>query len=632
MIKEKNKAHKKYLKNKTNLNRQYYIDIRNYVNEAISREKKAYMQFMLTKNKNNPKRLWNCFAQFGVCTKSNNSGKLPKEMCKPEEINHYFLNVTGQSSIDQDLLTYYKNNIFNDNIQFKFKEISNIDILKALKSIKSQAVGADNISIKMISTVMPYCLDFFRTLLNESINQGIFPEAWKISNIIPIPKIANPKSYNDLRPISLLPVFSKILEKIVAAQIKEYLETNSILHQHQSGFRHGHGTQTALLKVTNDLINSMDNSYTSFLILLDQSKAFDLVNFQLMLAKLKFLGFDNLVLNWFQSYLEGRSQRVIIEKTMYSSLRNTDSGVPQGSILGPLLFLIYTFDLTNCLSYCSVHMYADDIQMYYSFKSEDIIQSLNIVNDDLSNISNYSKSHGLRLNSSKTVAMCIGSERQRSTITGNYNISIDNNNIKWVEKAKNLGIIMDGSISFCYHVDHIFRCSMAKLKSMYKFKNTFSEKTKLQLTKSLIYPHIEYCCVVYYHFLPQYNRDRLQRIQNACVRFISKVPYREHITPHIIQLNELKVEDRINYLITIFLYKLLKSQNPLYLYSLLSRRSDIHDLNIRTNSFNIPQHSTKKFEGSFSFVASKFLNMSLNHLNLSEIQFISYLKSELFIH
>lgn len=620
MITSKNKAHKKYLKTRTVADREYYVTLRNYVNEAIKQEKVAYMQYVLRKNKNDQKRIWNNLSDWGVPTRSSTKViNLPDDLSNPEELNNYFLNVAGPSTINNDLLSFYNNNLRNMEVHFNFVEITDEQILDALKNIKTQAFGVDNINAKMISLVIPYCIDVIKHIFNESIKQGIFPDLWKTANVIPTPKKLIPTCFNDLRPICILPTFSKLLEKVVSFQLKDYLEINNILPDIQSGFRHKHGTQTALLKVVNDISTAIDKSLPSILVLLDQSKAFDLVNFDLLLAKLKYIGFDNLALNWFSSYIIARTQRVFFDSNICSSMRETLSGVPQGSILGPVLFSIFIFDFPAVLSYCQLHLYADDIELYMSVTNiENDIENFNI---DLNNTSKYSEDNGLRINPNKTLALCIGSDRNTSSIVREYKLNINGTDISWVQSAKNLGVVFDNRLSFEEHVNNIFKIAFLKLKSLYRFKYELSQEVKLKLIKSLIYPHIEYCCSVYYNFLTLQNQSKLQRIQNACMRFVCCIPYREHVTPYLSGLNELNINNRIQYLIFIFLYKLINSKTPRYLYNLITKRSDIHIINIRANTFTIPQHSTNKFEGSFSYLAPYLLNKVISHLDLSLNQF-----------
>nr|CAI5856335.1 unnamed protein product [Callosobruchus analis] len=385
---------------------------------------------------------------------------------------YWDVEIAGQQQIDRFLLNHYSNNIYKHGLSFGFKEITREDIYTALKSIKSQATGIDNISIKMISIVLPYCVDEILNIYNEIIRTGLFPDIWKIADVAPLQKKSSPTSLSDLRPISVLPGFAKLFEKIINDQIVCFVEKHTILPEMQSGFRKMHGTQSALLK------------------------------------------------------------------------------------------------------------------------------------------------HGLRINSSKTLALCIGATSQSRVIEESGQLSMNNESINWVNSAKNLGVYFDSGFTFSHHVDNICRKSFFELKSLYHFKKTLNEDTKLLLLQSLIYPHLEYCSCVYYNYSPQYNKNKLQRIQNACMRFVYNIPYREHISPYLLRKRQLNIEKRVQFLFTMFLYKLLVNRIPSYLLKFILRRSDYHDVNIRTNSFTIPKHNTDRFKGSFSYLASFYLNQVLNHLHL----------------
>lgn len=624
MIKLKNKSYNKYLKTKTVADRQYYVNIRNYVKEAVKREKEAYMRHLLERNKQNSKALWKNLRNWGVCTKSK-GGSLPMHLTAPDAINNYFLNVAGPSNIDIDTLTYFSESKLNDT-NFTFHAITNEDIFKSFNGIKSEAYGIDGINTKMIGIVLPYCIDTVRHVFNESINTGIFPDVWKTADIIPLPKVTNPATFNDLRPISILPTFSKMFEKIIGWQVTDYLEENQILPAVQSGFRQKHSTGSALLKVVDDIATAFDNSFSTVLVLLDQSKAFDLVHFDLLLAKMSYIGFGHSTLLWFYNYLNGRKQRVKIHNEICSQLLPTTSGVPQGSVLAPILFSIFTFDLPKAVKYSQLHLYADDMQLYKTCSDINAATSITLMNTDLDNVFHWCSNNGLRLNPTKTVAICIGPDRQKNTIC-NENILVNGMTIEWVSSVKNLGVYMDSSLCFNEHVNHVFQLGFYRLKSLYHLKYNLSENIKLKLIKSLIYPHIDYCSMVYYYFLPNYNQQKIQRLQNACIRFVCNVPYRNHVTPYINRLSEPKICNRMMYISLIFLYKVIISKLPSYLHSLLIRRSDIHNVNVRINYFTIPQHTTRKYEGSFSYVAPSLLNKVLMEINLPYPQFVRHVKA-----
>jgi retron-type reverse transcriptase len=248
-----------------------------------------------------------------------------------------------------------------------------------------------------------YCCDYAQAhllpalaailhIFNYSLQSGRFPDLWKIANVKPLPKKTGACVVKDFRPISLLCTLGKALEKMVHAQAVDFLLRNSLLNPLQSGFRSNHSTSTALLKVIGDIRKNFDNQQLSLLVLYDFSNAFPSVHHDLLLTKLRLYGLSASVISWFQSYLTGRAQRVVNEDDI-STLLPLMFGVPQGSVLGPLLYCLYVNDIHKVFSNSSYHLYADDLQNYVSFDAPDSEKAVHIINEEASKLVNYSKGH-----------------------------------------------------------------------------------------------------------------------------------------------------------------------------------------------------------------------------------------------
>jgi hypothetical protein len=312
----------------------------------------------------------------------------------------------------------------NHEAQFKFSEITGLDVKKMAKSIKTNACGVDDISAYFIKISIEHTADILADIINASFINNFFPNRWKEAIVKPIPKVTNPTKASDYRPISLLPAFSKISEKIAAKQMAQFLQEHKLLDKLQSAYRISHSTTTALLTVSDDIFKALDDSEVVLLTLLDYSKAFDTANHRLILAKLKHFGFHEDALAWVASYLGNRKQKVRTDSD--SDWEHIQNGVPQGSILGPLLFTVLVSDISETINMGNYHTYADDVQVLLTFKPDEAITAFESTNTILENIANYSDNNFLKLNTDKTKYIVIGSQRnlKKPVSTGPSTIEI----------------------------------------------------------------------------------------------------------------------------------------------------------------------------------------------------------------
>jgi hypothetical protein len=290
----------------------------------------------------------------------------------PNTLNDCFAKNNNAHICDKHIKKIIKKINRNNRVQiFEFQQVTTDEIIKTTNSLKSNACGIDEISAFFIKLSIKSSVKIFAEIVNASLKSGLFPSRWKKARVKPIPKINDPIYASDYRPISLLPAFSKIIEKIIAKQMKTYLIDNNLLDKFQSAYREKHSTITALTDITDNIYKSLDDSEITILVLLDYSKAFDCANHKLIVAKLRALGFKDSALNWISSYLSDRSQQVVTDlgESQWINLAN---GVPQGSILGPLLFTILISDIAVGLKFCKYHLYADDTQLYISGKVNNI--------------------------------------------------------------------------------------------------------------------------------------------------------------------------------------------------------------------------------------------------------------------
>lgn len=607
MMKLRDKALTKYKKLKTKEARGEYRNLRNLVNMAVKSEKKAYLQHAF---KADPKNFWRMLKYLNVCSNADNASSSALDS-SPDELNNFFVNNVPQTNVvNEDFIdTTYVNRLWPGlSEQFNFATVTPEKVEKILFDIKSNAVGPDGISIKMVLYLIPYLSNHITFIINKCLLTGKFPKSWKNANVIPVPKNTNPSLLSHFRPISILPVMSKLLEKIVQSQLSDFLNKNKVLSPTQSGFRRYHSTATALLKVTDDLLRASDSNNNSCLILLDYSKAFDTLDHTTLRTKLQYFGVGDLALQFFVNYLNNRHQRVVLNNA-FSEFIALNKGVPQGSILGPLLFSLYTTDLGKHLKFCQSHQYADDTQVYYSFNHDQLNSAVHHINSDLDMIGRYSGAHGLILNEGKTQVLVFGRDRDSIVNHPSFKIVLNNVELKPVSNCKNLGLHMDVDLRFTSHVSNIIRTSFSKLKVLYMYKDIFSTEVKLRLTNSLILSHLEYCNVVYWPALLQRDKDTLQKLQNMCIRFSYNIRKFDHISGAFRDSRWFKLNERFIIHMACLVYKIDNLRLPQYLYEKLIKGSDIHERVTRHRElYTVPRHSSAMFQRSFSYNAAKIFN------------------------
>ena len=455
-------------------------------------------------------------------------------------------------------------------------------------------------------------------IFNSSITSGEFPSIWKLSHIRPLPKNSNPITTEDLRPISILPALSKALEHIVHTQLTQFLEVNGILNPFQSGFRSHYSTCTALVKITDDIRSAMDNRHITLLSLLDFSKAFQTIDHEILMTKLSFIyNFSQLALSWFKSYLTNRKQKIITSDT-HSNWISVLCGVPQGSILGPLLFSLYINDLPKNISASKYHLYADDVQCYISSTPSTIVSSLQCLNTDIKNVCTLAREHGLQINAAKSKFIIIGSRKVLSSInTADIpGLVVNGVRVPISESVTNLGLCINKHLTWTEHVNNICRKTYGALHSLRRLKNLLPESVKATLVQSLVISQVDYCDVAYID-LTEDLAKRLQRIQNACVRFVFNAKYFDHLSHLYRKLGwfDLRMRRRLHALN--LLYKLIKIKKPSYLSSRFKFLSDTNSLNTRSKGnmvLSVQTHKSDHYSKSFTVYTTRAWNEIPEHI------------------
>lgn len=616
-MKQRDRALQDFKKTRSVDNWENYKRLRNFTVSLIRREKRQCLNSACAQN--NPRKTWKSLRSFNLCS-DKQSNNIPTNLSDPNEISAYFGRFLQDVSECDTKLNFYESNYFlNNNAQFSFRVADISETHKIIQSIHTDALGADNVNIKMLKYCTPFIDKYITHIINCCIEANYFPDQWKVSIGKPLPKIKNPQSFGDLRIISILPALSKIFEKILYKQLYHYCISNNIIPESQCGFRQYFSTSVALVGLTDDIIHAIDKKLHTALVLLDFSKAFDTINHALLLAKLKYYGFSRQAINLVESYFFNRFQRIVCNNASSEQVQ-IYSGVPQGSILGPLFFIIYTADILSSLRHCKIQAYADDTQIYFHFKHSDYEEASDLINEDLNILKQLSLQHNLKLNPLKSFLMIFGPKNNKQFLNDSLNVCLDGVRLPVVSSTKNLGIILDTELRFKEYVKSLIQKSYLSLKILYNDRHILNYSLRRMLCESLVLSNFNYCDFIYGPCLDLEDRNRIQKVQNTCTRLILDLRKYDHVSHLFEELNWLKMENRRAFHLGNFTMKILK--NPILPSSIRDRfvfRVSVHSRDVRcVDSLTVPRHRTAMFQRSFTYNGIKFYNSLPNEFSSLE--------------
>ena len=623
--KTKNKLYKKFIKNPNERNESIYKTYRNKFNKIKKAAKKHYYNKEFNEHKGNLRYSWKLIKEVinknKVKMELSDHFKVNETMTSdPVEIsnkfNEYFINVGPKlaeriQNNNVNFTTFLGersvNSIFLDAVTEKEVEIE-ISNLSGNKSC-----GHDEIPPKLVKEISKQIVKPLTHIYNQSLLTGVIPNELKIALVTPVFKANSKEEFSNYRPISVLPCFSKILEKIMYKRVMKYLDMHSMLFQSQYGFRKKHSTNLATIELVTKILQAIDNSEYTIGVFLDLAKAFDTVNHEILLKKLEHYGIRGIALEWFKNYLTNRKQ-IIKYKSEKSESLTIKCGVPQGSVLGPLLFLIYMNDISRSSEILSIILFADDTNLFFSHKN--LFTLKETMNRELSKIASWLSANKLSLNIKKTHFIIFKSRGKKSN--QHVSIIINNQEIEQVKCTKFLGLYIDDEFTWKYHIDQVASKISKMTGILAKARHYLSLKTLQTIYDTMVYPYLTYCNIVWASTYPSRLKS-LFMLQKKIVRIMTFAKYKENSKPLFLSLKILNIYELNIYLMALFMYSYFNENLPSYFNNYFKLNEMIHSHNTRTASnIFIDYKRTNYGKFSLKFRGAQIWNKLPKDLKLSK--------------
>ena len=520
--------HRKYCKSNNNEDKKKYNECNKKYKTAIRQAKLDYNKSLIDRCKNDVRQTWKAINSFlgKEYTSTKVRIELDNNIIEADEkiadaFNEHF-NIVGSkygcAPTGNQYLKFLGKRMTHS---FFFTDITSTEVKKIIKSLKSRKATNDTIPLHIFKQCPDNVISHLTSILNDIIFKATMPNQLKKSKIIPIYKNGSRKDINNYRPISLLSYFDKILEKSINSRISNFLNTNNLICNNQFGFRQNHSTELALLSLLDRVYSSLDNKDWVMLISIDFRKAFEVINHNILLEKLNYIGIRGMMNKWFQSYLSNRRHQTLVNTKLSQSLQ-MKSGVPQGSSLGPLLFLIYINDLQNIFEESELNIFADDTALI--LRNKNLTELFNVANTKLSLLHEYLQANGIRLNETKTEYMIISPNRKIPELASDEVVYYDGKKIQKVDCTKLLGVYIDNKLTFKNHIDYLLQKKLRKFVPIFKqLRHYLTTENLLKIYHANVNSYLSYCLMIYHTG----NTTAVHKIK-LMQRRILKVLFRVH--------------------------------------------------------------------------------------------------------
>ena len=594
-IHERDLIHKSYLNTieqpKRNEIFALYKQKRNKVISLIRKSKKSYFETFFEENRSNIKKVWQGIKNIVNINKKQDilPSKLKfknnfysKDLDIAECFNSFFTNI-GNSveekipKTDVSFSNFLKNKPNNSLFLKPVSENEVIDMIKNLNS--SKASGPTSIPTNILKSFSASLANPLAKIINQSFSEGVFPSSLKLASICPIFKKKEKDKCENYRPISLLSNISKLFERAMHSRVYDFFEKYKLLYKNQFGFRKKHSTNHAILNIVEDIRKSLDNKSFVCGVFIDLEKAFDTVNHAILLKKLDFYGIRGLSNQWLTSYLSDRKQCVKF-KNSSSKFQNVTCGVPQGSILGPLLFLIYINDMHQAINNSSTYHFADDTYLKFSSKCEKELRKK--MNADLKSLFTWLCANRLSLNVAKT-EFIIFKPPQKSLST-RLTLKLNGTVLYESKKIKYLGLIVDDRLKWNFHINELGKSLGRAIGIIYRLKKTGCPlKILLNLYFALFQSHLSYGLLAW-GTASKTSIEKLFIMQKKIIRIISGDSYTAHTGPIFKKLEVLNLWDLYDHSFAKFMFDFHHDDLPDVFSGYFVRTNEVHSHNTRAHS------------------------------------------------
>ena len=573
---------RQWLKSGLSIHKQLFVAARSDYKTLIDNTKSKYFQAKIA-DTNDDKQL------FKIVDEISGSKKIVANVIPdsdisllPELFADFFENkiVQIRSNLENSIVDSVVVNNNSDDalpVQIALNSFHNVtveEVIKIVRSMNSKSCALDPVPTSLVKDCLEIWAPVLTLIVNNSFQSGVFPEECKSAIVRPLIKKPDldRNVLKNYRPVSNCSFLDKFLEKCAFKQLNQYFSCNSLYGNFQSAYREGHGTETALLKVHNDIMLALDNRLDVVLVMLDLSAAFDTIDHTILIDRLQTrFQIGGKALSWIRSFLCGRSQRVSVGGSIVSKARTLKFGVPQGSVLGPVLFSLYVTPLEDIIvkHQCQTVIFADDTQLYITCKNSN---SISILESCIDEIRKWMRINFLALNDTKTEVICFSSRYVRSLNQSSItHVRIGEVDIGMTSVVRNLGVMFDNKGTMSQHVVNICKSASYSLWRISKIRHLLDMKSTEKLVHAFVTCRLDYCNSVLFG-IPDYQLRKIQNIQNSAARLVCRFRLRDtkHVTPILKSLHWLPVKVRIQFKLLCIVFKCIYlASSPLYLKELI---------------------------------------------------------------